>query len=67
MPDVELKNRIRAKYGSESEMARQIGWPRQRLNKITNGIKEPDVAELHVIAVSLGLSISKVATFFLHG
>lgn len=65
MPDKELKERILAKYGTEAEMARRLGWPRQRLNKITNGAKEPDVDELAAISKGLCLSISCVANFFL--
>ena len=64
-PNPALKQRIISKYGSEAEMARCIKWPRQRLNKITNGIKVPDVDEISTIASALGLSISATAKFFL--
>lgn len=64
-PNFAFKQRIVAKYGSEAEMARRIKWSRQRLNKITNGIKIPDVDEISVMASALGLSISTTAKFFL--
>ena len=64
-PNFAFKQRIVAKYGSEAEMARCIKWSRQRLNKITNGIKIPDVDEISVMASALGLSISTTAKFFL--
>lgn len=60
-----LKNDIKTKFGSEAEMARALGWPRQRLNKITTGTKEPDVGELGEMAKVMEESISQVAEFFL--
>ena len=61
----QLKNCIKSKYGSELAMAKAMNWPRQRLNKITNGKKEPDVSEVAEIASALDLSITVVAEFFL--
>ena len=54
-----------AGYRSESAMANSLGWPRQRLNKITNGIKEPDLQELDAISQALHRPIGEVARFFL--
>lgn len=65
MPCTELKEMIRAKFGSEASMARSIGWSRQRLNKITTGVKEPDVGELSAIANGLGEPVGVIADIFL--
>ena len=65
MQTEQLKACICKKYGSEAAMARAMDWPRQRLNKITNGIKEPDVSEVNEIAKALECPISTVAAFFL--
>ncbi len=46
----ELKGLIYSKFNSESDLARHLGWARQKLNKITNGIKEPDITELNELA-----------------
>lgn len=61
----ELKELINMKCGSEAQLARKIGWKRQRLNKITNGNKVPDVDELSAIANGIGISVSRTAKFFL--
>lgn len=61
----ELKELIRCKYGTESRCAKEIGWTRQKLNKITNGNKEPTVSELNVIAHCLGIDVGELSRFFL--
>ena len=61
----ELRGLIYSKFDSESEMAKFLGWPRQRLNKITNGIKEPDIKELNELAEALGRSVGDIAKIFL--
>ncbi len=60
-----LKNEILSVYKRESNCAKAIGWPRQKLNKITNGDKEPTVEELNAIAIALDKPISYVVSFFL--
>lgn len=60
-----LKSMILEKFHSESKMASELGWPRQRLNKITNGVKEPDLEEVEAIAEKLGSTFSDVAHIFL--
>jgi transcriptional regulator with XRE-family HTH domain len=62
----ELRGLIYSKFDSESEMAKKLGWPRQRLNKITNGIKEPDIKELNELAEALDKSVGDIAQIFLN-
>ena len=61
----ELRGAIYNSYDTEAQFAKAIGWPRQKLNKITNGVKEPTVVEINTLAVGLGLSVEEVAQFFL--
>lgn len=61
----ELRGMICARYRSEAACAREIGWSKQRLNKITNGKKVPDVAELNCLAVALGCDAGDLLRFFL--
>ena len=56
---------IREKFGTEAECARALGWPKQRLNKLVNAIKEPDLTEVAEIALAVGKSVSEVADIFL--
>lgn len=61
----ELRGLIYSQYDSESQMAETIGWERQRINKITNGVKEPDIRELSVLAAALKCSVEDIAQIFL--
>ena len=60
-----LNGLIHAKFDSEAQMADAMGWQRQRLNKITNGVKEPDLDEVREMADILGESFMTVANIFL--
>ena len=60
-----LSGLIHSKFEHESEMASALGWSRQRLNKITNGNKEPDLYEVRDISDVLGESFMTVAKIFL--
>ncbi|WP_185741092.1 helix-turn-helix transcriptional regulator [Clostridium sp. KNHs216] len=61
----ELRGLIYSQFDSETEFAKAIGWPRQRVNKITNGTKEPDIDELSVLAKALNKSVGEIAQIFL--
>lgn len=61
----ELRGLIYSHYDSESEFAQKLQWPRQRLNKITNGIKEPSIEELNALSRGLGVSVNDMAQIFL--
>ena len=60
-----LRGMICSKYRTEAACAREMGWSKQRLNKITNGKKIPDVTELNCIAVALGCDAGDLLQFFL--
>lgn len=66
MPKVrELCGLIHSKYDTEAQLARELGWNRQKLNKITTGTKEPDLTEASMLANALGVSLEQVADIFL--
>jgi len=60
-----LLNLISASYGTQAECSKALGWPRQRLNKLICGTKEPDVSELFVLAKVLHSDVGTVADIFL--
>ena len=60
-----LDTLIREKYAREVQLANDLGWTRQRLNKITNGNKEPDLEEVEAIAKKLEHPFNEVAYIFL--
>lgn len=61
----ELRGAIYAKYRSEAEFARSLGWDRQKLSRITNGKREPDIGELAQLASGLDCSIETMVQIFL--
>lgn len=61
----EIRGLIYGKYDNEAQLAKELGWPRQRLNKITNGTKEPDIDEVCALAEKLDQSIEDVVHIFL--
>ena len=61
----ELRALIYGAFASEAECARAMGWARQRLSRITNGRKEPDVTELNALSKALGTSVENLAQIFL--
>lgn len=61
----ELRGLIYSKYDSEAQFADVLQWPRQKLSKITNGTKEPDLTELNVLASGLDITVETLAQIFL--
>lgn len=64
--NLQLNGIIHSKFESESKMAAEMGWSRQRLNKITNGQRVPDLIEVDDMAKALDSSFSDLAHIFLH-
>ena len=62
---LQLRGMIYSHFESEAACARAIGWKRQKLSKITNGIKEPDVSELAELARALECSVDDLVQIFL--
>lgn len=60
-----IKDVIYGKFQTETACAAQMGWPRQRLNKITQGKKEPSVSEIGQIALTTGVDYKKIVEIFL--
>ena len=63
----ELSRIINAKYRSEAEFARAMGWSRQKVNKITNGKQLPDISELNKMAEMLDVGAPVLLRVFLPG
>ena len=60
-----MRGLIYSKLESESQFARVLGWSRQRLFKITNGKKIPNLFELNDMAEALDVPFMDVASFYL--
>lgn len=62
---MELNDLIYGKFKSQAAFSRHIGWPKQSLNKIVNGDKQPTLEEVQTIAKGLEVPFMLVANFFL--
>lgn len=62
--NMSLRGAIYSQYKSEADLAKSLGWTRQKLNRIVNG-KMPNIEELNAIAQGLNMSVSEAMTFFL--
>lgn len=62
---IELSGLIYSKYAKECQLADDLGWTRQRLNKIVNGKKEPDLEEVAALAEKLGQPVGEMVLLFL--
>lgn len=60
-----LKTLILNQYGTESALARELGWTRQRLNRITTGRTMPDIEELNALSCSLHKPVGELILIFL--
>ena len=61
----ELRGLIYGKYDTESQLATELGWTKQRLNIITNGTREPNLEELEALAGKLDKSVEDMVYIFL--
>lgn len=61
----ELRSLIYGAYDSEAEFAKAVGWQKQKVNKITNGKKEPNLTEINAMANALKVPMDDIAQIFL--
>lgn len=62
---IELRGLIYGKYETESMLAQDLGWTKQRLNVITTGKREPDLEEVEALAEKLGKPVGEMVYIFL--
>jgi transcriptional regulator with XRE-family HTH domain len=60
-----LNGMIHSMYGSEADMAKAMGWSKQKLNRITNRKQEPLLREVYEISKALRRPFGDVADIFL--
>ena len=66
MKNKELRSLIFREYDSEAAFARALGWSRQKVNNMTNGVYEPNVQEINDMAVALKTNVEKIIQIFLN-
>lgn len=61
----ELRGLIYDRYDTETQLAADLGWTKQKLNLITNGAREPSLREIEALAGKLGKSVEEMVYIFL--
>ena len=61
----ELRGLIYGLYDSESALAKKINWDKRKLNRITNGKKEPNIEEINTLANALNTNVADIVHIFL--
>lgn len=61
----ELRSMIYSRFKTEAECARQLGWPKQKLNYITNGKRMPDIRDVNELAKTLQVDVGTLVDIFL--
>ena len=60
-----VKGEVYAKFKNIAELAKKLGWSRQKLSLIVNGKREPNLSDIQVMAKVLNMEADKLAVFFL--
>ena len=59
-----LRDAIAQRYHTESELARALGWTKQKLSKTVIGTRNPKISDLNALSKALDLPVGEVINFF---
>ena len=57
---------VYGKYKSIADLARSLGWTRQKATNIVNRKTEPSLEDVYSLSIALERPFEEVAEFFLH-
>lgn len=60
-----VKGEVYSKFKNIAELAKKLGWSRQKLSLIVNGKREPNLSDIQAIANALNMDAEQLASFFL--
>lgn len=60
-----VKGEVYSKFKNIAELAKVLGWSRQKLSLIVNGKREPNLSDIQLMANVLNIDAEKLASFFL--
>lgn len=60
-----VKGEVYAKFKNIAELAKELGWSRQKLSLIVNGKREPNLSDIQAMSNALNIDAEKLASFFL--
>ncbi|MDR3207370.1 MAG: helix-turn-helix transcriptional regulator [Oscillospiraceae bacterium] len=65
MNQAKLRSLIYGRYRTAAEMARQMGWGKQKLHRVVNGKQDPNLLDLTDMAHALGKPMMEMVDIFL--
>lgn len=60
-----VKGAVYARYKDIADLAKTLGWSRQKLSPIVNGKREPNLSDIQAMAKAMDMDADKLASFFL--
>ena len=60
-----VRGAVYARFSDIASLARVLGWSRQKLSPIVNGMKEPDLSEVQAMADAMEMEATVLTSFFL--
>lgn len=63
-PSQNFREKIAKRYGSDSELAKRMGWSRQRLSKVLQGKQELTLEDANELSAAMDMSIQEIANEF---
>ena len=64
MVNEKFRAEIRQRYKSESELAKALGWTRQKMSKTILGQRNPKIADINALSREMAMPVSEVIKFF---
>lgn len=64
MENTALRMAIGQRYNKESDLARDLGWTRQKLSKTILGQRNPKISDINALSKALGLPVGEIISFF---
>lgn len=59
-----FRKEIKARYKSEGELARALGWTRQKMSKTVLGQRSPKISDINALSKEMAVPVSEVIKFF---
>ena len=60
-----VKGAVYARFKDIADLANTLGWSRQKLSPIVNGLKEPDLSDIQAMAEAMEMDVFELTLFFL--
>ena len=64
MVNERFREEIKARFKSEGELARALGWSRQKMSKTVLGQRSPKISDINALSREMNLPVSEVINFF---